>query len=99
VNNDPSLTAAAYADVNIIRNRAGIGNANVALQTDPVGLRDEIFTQRRLELALEGHYFFDLVRTGRASTVLANWNNNQALWPIPFREMQANPNLVQNPGY
>ncbi len=99
LNNDPTLTAAAYADINIIRTRAGIGNASVTLQTDPVGLRNEIFLQRRLELALEGHYFFDLVRTGRASAVLANWNDNQALWPIPFREMQANPNLVQNPGY
>lgn len=97
--NELGQTSAAYSDVNVIRNRAGIGNANVALQTDQAGLRDEIFLQRRLELALEGHYFFDLVRTGRASTALANWNDNQALWPIPFREMQANPNLVQNPGY
>jgi len=97
--NELNQIAAAYADINIIRNRAGIGNANISLQTNQAGLRDEIFLQRRLELALEGHYFFDLVRTGRASTTLANWNDNQALWPIPQREIQANPNLIQNPGY
>lgn len=84
--------------INQIRNRAGIGvYAGAPTQA---ALRDEVFLQRRLELALEGHYFFDLVRTGRAST-LTNpvWNNNMALFPIPFRERNANPSLEQNPGY
>jgi starch-binding outer membrane protein, SusD/RagB family len=84
--------------INQIRNRAGIGNYTGLVTQD--ALRDEVFLQRRLELALEGHYFFDLVRTGRAST-LTNpvWNNNMALLPIPFRERNANPLLEQNPGY
>ncbi len=97
--NELGQTSTAYGLVNQIRTRAGIGVAAASLQTDQAGLRDEIFLQRRLELAIEGHYFFDLVRTGRASKVLANWNANQALWPIPFREIQANSSLVQNPGY
>lgn len=85
--------------INQIRARAGIAPYSGAVT--PTALADEVFLQRRLELALEGHYFFDLVRTGRASVVLTNpvWNNNQALFPIPLRETQANPNLTQNPGY
>jgi starch-binding outer membrane protein, SusD/RagB family len=85
--------------VNRIRTRAGLAAAPATLAGQ--ALKDEIFLQRRLELALEGHYFFDLVRTGRATRELANWNNNQALLPIPDREMKANPAFAgqQNPGY
>ncbi|MES2519861.1 MAG: RagB/SusD family nutrient uptake outer membrane protein [Bacteroidota bacterium] len=92
-------TAEALTLVNQIRTRAGL----TAVATTLAGqeLKDEIFLQRRLELALEGHYFFDLVRTGRASKTLTNWNDNQALLPIPDREIKANPALTgqQNPGY
>lgn len=89
----------ALALINQIRNRAGIGTY-VGLVSQ-AALRDEVFSQRRLELALEGHYFFDLVRTGRAATVLTSpiWDSKYAVFPIPLRETQANPNLQQNPGY
>ncbi len=83
--------------INQIRNRAGIGNYTGTI--DQTSLRNEVFNQRRLELALEGHFFFDVVRTGRAATTFTNWVDSQALFPIPFREMNANPKLVQNPGY
>ncbi|MFN7881647.1 MAG: RagB/SusD family nutrient uptake outer membrane protein, partial [bacterium] len=90
----------AVTFLNQIRNRAGIGNYSGALTQTAV--RDDIFLQRRLELALEGHYFFDLVRTGRAATTLSSpiWNNDQALLPIPLRELNASGGiLTQNPGY
>jgi hypothetical protein len=90
----------AVTFLNVIRNRAGIGAYSGAVTQTAV--RDEIFLQRRLELAIEGHYFFDLVRTGRAATVLTSpiWNNNQALLPIPLREINASGGvLAQNPGY
>jgi starch-binding outer membrane protein, SusD/RagB family len=85
--------------VNRIRVRAGLTAAPATLVGQP--LKDEIFLQRRLELALEGHYFFDLVRTGRATKELTSWNDNNALLPIPDREIKANPALAgqQNPGY
>jgi starch-binding outer membrane protein, SusD/RagB family len=90
----------AVTFLNIIRNRAGIGNYAGPV-TQPA-VEDEIFLQRRLELALEGHYFFDLVRTGRAAANLSSpvWNNNQGLLPIPLREINASGGvLAQNPGY
>jgi hypothetical protein len=91
--------ADALIQLNRIRVRAGL-TASPATLTGQA-LKDEIFLQRRLELAMEGHYFFDLVRTGRAASTLLNWVNNQALLPIPDREMKANPAFVgqQNPGY
>ena len=56
--------------------------------------------RRRLELAFEGEYWFDLVRTGRAAGALApNYDPHEGLWPIPVAEMDVAPNLVQNPGY
>lgn len=91
--------ADAVTLINQIRNRAGLSNVSDSIVNDQAKLRDELFLQRRLELALEGHYYYDLIRTGRASKVLANYSNNQALWPIPQREMLANKKLIQNPGY
>jgi len=61
--------------------------------------------ERLYELAYEGHRWYDLVRTGRASAVMSafspNWKDTEDLWPIPQRELLKNPALVgnQNPGY
>jgi hypothetical protein len=63
---------------------------------------DAIYMERRLELAFEGHRWFDLVRTGRAMAVLGvdgRFEAHEVLWPIPVGEMDTAPNLVQNPGY
>lgn len=60
-----------------------------------------IYHERFMELATEGHRWFDLVRTGRAATVL-DWKGfkpgvNEIL-PIPQVELN-NTKLKQNPGY
>lgn len=74
--------------------------ARVGLPSIPATL-DNIYKERRLELATEGHRWFDLVRTGQAATVLAakgfTPNKNEIL-PIPLAEL-TNTKLVQNPGY
>jgi starch-binding outer membrane protein, SusD/RagB family len=60
-----------------------------------------IYNERKLELATEGHRWFDLVRTGQAATVLAfkgfKAGINEIL-PIPLVELN-NTELKQNPGY
>jgi len=66
-------------------------------------LLEAIYSERQLELATEGHRFFDLVRTGRAGTVLDsqgfNVGKNEVL-PIPQTEIDITEgNLKQNPGY
>ncbi|MDB5250889.1 MAG: carbohydrate-binding protein SusD [Flaviaesturariibacter sp.] len=74
--------------------------ARVGLTPVPATI-DNIYNERRLELATEGHRFFDLVRTGRAASVLGpvgfTAGKNEIL-PIPLNELN-NTKLVQNPGY
>jgi len=67
-----------------------------------------IFTERRKELAFEGHIIYDYART-KTSLVRTDYDgiNNKDIefpsykWamPIPKRELDANPNMVQNDGY
>lgn len=74
--------------------------ARVGLPSVPATL-DNIYNERKLELATEGHRWFDLVRTGKAASVLASKGFkagvNEVL-PIPLAEMN-NTQLKQNPGY
>lgn len=91
----------AQSDINVIRNRAGLGNTTA---NDQNSLLDAILNERRLELFTEGsHRWLDLKRTGRADEILgplkSGWQATDVLYPIPFEEININPNLTQNPGY
>lgn len=61
-------------------------------------LIDAILFERRLELAFEGHRYYDLMRYKRNSSRV-NYGDQKAVFPIPLVDIQQNPNLVQNPGY
>ena len=83
----------AAALLNAVRARVGLAPVAATL--------DNIYTERRLELATEGHRWYDLVRTGRAATVLAPMGfvaGKHEILPIPLVELN-NTQLVQNPGY
>jgi len=74
--------------------------ARVGLPSVPVTL-DAIKTERRAELAGEGHRWFDLVRWGDAPAVLAGRGfvkGKHEIFPIPFRETQGTK-IQQNPNY
>lgn len=92
----------AKEDLNLIRNTAGLSNT-LAISTEEITA--DILNQRRFELFTEfGHRFFDLKRTGKLNKTMSvlkpGWNSDDALWPIPVLELNANPNLKpQNPGY
>ena len=67
-----------------------------------------VFTERRKELCWEGHYWFDLARTGHdmdredvSGTAIKHLAAGDYRWarPIPQREFTVNPNLIQNPEY
>jgi hypothetical protein len=81
--------------VNLVRARAGLTDlSGVTLQ--------QIWDERRAELALEEDRFFDLIRTNQAATVLAAKGftvNKHELFPIPATQMALNLNLTQNTGY
>lgn len=74
--------------------------ARVNLPSVPVSL-EAIKAERRMELAGEGHRFFDLVRWGDASSKLADRGftaGKNEIFPIPARELEGTK-LKQNPGY
>lgn len=89
----------ALTDVNRIRTRAGL--AALTNQTNEQ-LQAQITLQRRLELAFEGHRWFDLKRRGSGlvkATGNLSYGDYRILAPLPLSEIQANKNLKQNAGY
>ena len=94
-------TAGAAADLNIVRQRAGLPPTTA---TDPAVLLAAILHERQIEFFAEwGHRWLDLKRTGAVTSVLSaeksHWDVTDALYPIPANELTENPKLVQNPGY
>ena len=91
--------AAARSSLNIVRQRVSMR----AVTASGPALLEAIYHERRVELGLEGHRFFDLVRTGRAAAALGPLGYNDAvhsILPIPDSQIQAsNGALNQNPGY
>ncbi len=86
--------------LNQVRTRAGLP---LLLTTSGPDLLEAIYHERQMELATEGHRFFDLVRTGQATTELGDQGfmagKNEVL-PIPQSEIDISEgNLVQNAGY
>ena len=91
----PTISGLTADDaVNLVRERAGLSDlSGVTLQ--------QIWDERRAELALEEDRFFDLIRTGQAATALAGKfiTGKHEVYPIPAAQLQLNPNLIQNNGY
>lgn len=97
--------------VNEIRARAAlapIGNLSSE------AFEKEVWNQRYFELSFEGKIWFDMLRTrkvrndvtkeyddfiGHKNVFGATFQEKNLLFPIPLREIQTNPNLIQNPGF
>lgn len=58
-----------------------------------------ILKERKLELAFEGGFFLHDAKRTQTNIASISWNANALVFPIPQREIDANKNLVQNPGY
>ncbi|MCG2462405.1 RagB/SusD family nutrient uptake outer membrane protein [Flavobacteriaceae bacterium F89] len=93
---------AALTSFQKVRNRAGL--------TTPVTsvTKDDLLLERRVELAFENHRLFDLIRFGKAESVLSAYSANNGygytssdlLLPIPQNEINISKGLMkQNPGY
>ena len=96
---------AARQSLNRVRARARGTLPNILPNVTATGaaLLEAIYHERRVELGLEGHRFFDLVRTGRATQVLGPLGYVESvhkLFPIPLSQIQAtNGAILQNAGY
>jgi len=110
--NEDGMTPMAETHINAVRNRAMIAPVNGLSQDD---MRQAIIDERAMELAGEGHRFFDLVRWNLADDYLGATSlhgdhpkslsggifqtGKHELVWIPNSELDSNPNLSQNPGY
>ncbi len=88
----------AQGYLNQVRQRAFGDNLHNIIATGAT-LKQAIWDERRLELAMEGDRFFDLVRTGLAPTKITSFQTGKhELFPIPQTEINIS-GLAQNPGY
>lgn len=95
----------AVAPLNIVRRRAGL--ASIPSTASQETIREAIIHERRMELAFEGHRWFDMIRLNHGEYAISflrsigksNVNKNRLLFPIPQTEIDANPLMTQNPGY
>jgi hypothetical protein len=83
--------ATPLEDINILRARAG------AKAIDNLDL-GSILLERKKELGFEGFALHDIKRLKKSIGNLA-YDANTLVLPIPQREIDANPELKQNPGY
>ncbi|SHO65315.1 RagB/SusD family nutrient uptake outer membrane protein [Algoriphagus zhangzhouensis] len=103
-------TSIAYDAVNKIRNRATLENLPEGLSQEE--MREAIKRERRVELAFEGHHYFDLLRYGAEDLKEAMesvksvpshervFDEKLLMWPVPQAEININPNLLpQNPNW
>ncbi len=99
---EQGTTPEAINLLNKIRNRVNLPNTTATTQ-DQVRLAIE--NERFLELAFEGHRYWDLIRTDRAIEVINNKGQfkptaEKLIWPIPQADIDQNSNLLpQNTGY
>jgi len=105
--NEQGKTAEAETPLYEVRKRAGLTNRDDIAGLTKAEMKDKIIHERRIELAFEGHRWFDMIRIDDGAYALnflhsinkVNAAQKHLLFPIPQREIDANPNLVQNPGY
>lgn len=104
--------AGAATLVNQIRTRVNLPALASNITSSQEAMKKAVLNERRLELAFEGHRWFDLVRNdvvietintlnSRDSGRLAiePINENKILFPVPQSEIGKNPKLTQNLGY
>lgn len=95
----------AIEDLMAVRSRAWPTAPDVTASGQD--LIEEIITERRIELAFEGHRLWDLMRLKRdvvrtdctAPICTISYPNDRFILPIPAQELDANPSVNQNPGY
>lgn len=96
--NESGSSSSALIELNKIRTRAGLLSLT---STDAAVLRQSIQDERRLELAFEGHRWFDLVRSNSVNAEMGETiSSSYYLFPIPTSEIFSSDGIItQNDGY
>ncbi len=68
----PGATMSAVDAINVIRSRAGMNNVLPQFTNDREIFRERIKNERNVELAYEGHYYYDIRRWKDAPTVYSS---------------------------
>ncbi len=96
-------TAEAVNLINPVRQRAfGTNYETNGKYTTTTLTMDELLADRGREFSYEGYRRNDLIRFGKFNS--SWWEKDvseefRALYPIPFKQVNINPNLTQNEGY
>lgn len=104
-NNELGNTNDALESLEEVRARARGGNPDILPEvttTDQEQLRQAIWHERRVELAMEFDRYFDVIRQGRGEEVFGplGWQPHNVVWPIPQREIDLSAGvLTQNEHY
>jgi len=103
-----------YDAVNLVRGRTGVNMPALPAGLTKERMREAIRLERRVELALEGLYYYDVLRwktierennsamhnADGVEVVIRKFNPaRDYLWPIPHNQTIQNPNLEQNPNW
>ncbi|HPR85484.1 MAG TPA: RagB/SusD family nutrient uptake outer membrane protein [Prolixibacteraceae bacterium] len=105
----------AFTYLNAVRKRAGLAAKTATDLPDQASFRTAIFNERRWEFADEFLRWFDIVRSGNATTIMNKFlsrtengttlykmKDTQTIFPIPQYELDINKDtkiMWQNPGY
>jgi len=89
--NSSSIGDTPLNDINVTRTRALLSPLTTVSLSD-------IRAEKYKELCFEGQTLFDK-KQYKQNVLALPYNDNSLVYPIPLREMEANPKLVQNPGY
>jgi hypothetical protein len=98
--NETGYSPGALTYLNAVRARAGASVYTAAGLPDQASFKAAVLNERRLELPLELHRWFDLVRTNTAADAFKNsgltpinFQAWQSLYPVPQSEI----NIMNNP--
>ena len=90
-----------------VRKRAHLTDKSIITGLSQSEMSERILKERRIELAFEGHRWFDMIRINDGQYALdflhsigkVNASRKHLLLPIPQKDIDSNTNLKQNPGY